>query len=88
VRKRGTLNVYLGQLVGHWPAVVKEAIRDFNTLSKHHNLGVTLVETKVKPTDQGGADVQIETGSGTVTCTYRGQKTRTPSLPRVYTRGP
>ena len=74
VRSGGKLGVYAGpSLRGQWATVFKEAFDAFNTLSKHHGLGVTLVKATTAPTDTGGADVAVALGSGAVSASWGGE---------------
>ncbi len=67
------LKVFAGSSVrGQWATVVGEALSAFNTLSRHHGLGVTLVRATAAPTDSGGADVAIAIASGAVSASWGG----------------
>ena len=73
IKHRGRLSIYTDPSVtGTWAVVFREALREFNALSHRHRLGVTLTPSGASPTESGGADVSVETASGTVSRTYRG----------------
>jgi hypothetical protein len=61
---------------GAWAGVFSNALTEFNKLSSHHHLGVTVVKsaTPPDPSGPGGADVQFDTLSGTKTFMSFGQQ--------------
>jgi hypothetical protein len=78
IRKRKVLTVFPTQkLTGSWLTTFKDAITQFNKLSKLHNLGVTLSSpsnaTKPDPVGEGGAEVQFDLGKGTLAYQALGQ---------------
>ncbi len=72
IRGRGQLTVYSSSLSGNWAVVFGQALREFNTLSGRHGLGVTLSPSSVPSTGSGGTDVSVATGSGSVSCSHGG----------------
>lgn len=67
IRKRKTLTVFATDKVGgEWLRAFKDAIVEFNRVSRDLNLGVTfeIAATKPHPADDTGADVQFDTGKG------------------------
>jgi hypothetical protein len=56
---------------GPWASVFKNALDEFNKLSRAHNLGVTFKKAETPPdtSGPGGADVQFDTVNGTATFT-------------------
>ncbi len=70
VKQKGQLSIYVGVLSGAWATVFGQALREFNTLSRAHKLGVTVTESDDAPTDSGGADVSVDTADGTISRTY------------------
>ena len=79
IKRKKQLAVYTGSSLGSWASIVKEAIREFNSLSQMHQLGVTLIESSNPPTNTGGADVSIQSANGAVSFSYGGV-TRTGSF--------
>jgi len=79
IKREKELAVYTGSSIGSWAGILKEALREFNSLSRKHHLGVTLIESSKPPTDAGGADVSIESANGAVSFSYDGE-TRTGSF--------
>jgi hypothetical protein len=69
ITKRKVLTIFAtGKVKGAWLQAFKDAIAEFNTLSKALKLGVTFESpTGVKepdPVGEGGAEVQFELGNG------------------------
>jgi hypothetical protein len=77
IKRTHQLTYFLNSLTGLWPSAVQDAVREFNGLSRQHNLGVTYVQTRTAPTDTGGANLSIATGNGTVTFSYSGNHSTT-----------
>ncbi len=73
IKASGQLSVYSSSLTGNWAVVFGQALRDFNTLSRRHGLGVTLSPSSDPPTGSGGANVSVATGNGSVSCSYGGE---------------
>lgn len=72
-KRSAQLSVYLGSsLRGAWTAPLREALREFNTLSRAHGLGATMTQANDAPTDSGGANVGVEAGNGQISCSYSG----------------
>lgn len=44
IKRKKQLAVYTGSALGPWAGIVKDAMREFNSLSRTHKLGVTLYE--------------------------------------------
>src|SRR5678816_4129228 len=59
--------------------MVKDAIREFNVLSRKHHLGVSLNVSGNPAINTGGADVSIQAAAGTAAFTDDGE-TRTGSF--------
>jgi hypothetical protein len=73
VRQRGRLSVYIAMGVARvWDNILRNAIREFNVLSRSEMLGVFLTQTTVAPAvlGNGGADVSVATANGQISCTY------------------
>jgi hypothetical protein len=79
IKRKKQLAVYTGSSLGAWESIVKDAIREFNSLSRKHHLGVTLVESGSPAINTGGADVSVQAVDGTASFTYDGE-TRTGSF--------
>lgn len=79
IKRKKQLTVYTGSSLGSWAGIVKDAIREFNSLSRKHQLGVTFAESSKPSTDTGGADVSVQSVNGAVSFSY-GEVTRTGSL--------
>jgi hypothetical protein len=75
VKKKGELSVYGdGKIAGMWSTVFHQCIAEFNRLSKQHQLGVVLKESKHAPVDGGGgADVKVSTANGPIALNYDGK---------------
>lgn len=86
IKRKKQLAVYTGSSLGSWASIVKEAIREFNSLSQMHQLGVTLIESSNPPTNTGGADVSIQSANGAVSFSYGGV-TRTGSFSGIQKHG-
>lgn len=86
IRRKKQLAVYTGSSLGSWAGIVKDALQEFNSLSRTHQLGVTLSESSHPPTDRGGADVSLQTANGALSFSYGGT-TRTGSFPGVQKHG-
>jgi len=57
-----------------WGAVLDSCLAEFNRLSRHHTLGVTLEKSKDAPVKGGGgAQVNVTTGNGKIDFEYDGQ---------------
>ena len=74
IKRKKQLVVYTGSSLGSWAGILKDAIRDFNSLSRKHQLGVTFAESSKPSTESGVADVSVEAVNGTVTHTYDGEQ--------------
>ncbi|MGI8989212.1 MAG: hypothetical protein ACR2I2_06470 [Bryobacteraceae bacterium] len=78
IKNAKRLTVFAGTSVtgGIWAAAFTNALKEFNLLSAANNFGVTLSQsaTKPDPSGVGGADVQFESGDGTVDFISFGQK--------------
>ncbi|MGI9013073.1 MAG: hypothetical protein ACR2GY_02365 [Phycisphaerales bacterium] len=74
VKQSGQLTVYSGTGVARqWSTIISRAIREFNSLSARHQLGVTLVTSSTAPeSGGGGADVNVEVANGQISFTYDG----------------
>jgi len=70
VKSSGQLSVH-STLAGSWRTLFADALREFNTLSAGHRLGVTLTATT-----ESGANVEVQTGNGAISCTYAGATAR------------
>ena len=70
IKKPNRLSVYSGSLEGAWSALFREALQNFNALSRTHVLGVTMTQSKDAPTDSGGANVGVQAGNGQISSTY------------------
>lgn len=69
VKRSARLSVYLGSsLRGAWTAPFREDLREFNTLSRTHSLGVTMTQSNDARTDSGGANVGVEVANGQISC--------------------
>jgi hypothetical protein len=69
IKQTGKLSVYADPSMGGiWSGVFRRALHDFNTLSSHHKLRVTLTESKTG----GGADVTVAAASGVASSSYGG----------------
>lgn len=81
VRKSGQLSVFLADSVknGPWAVVVKQALDDFNAISKRVGLGVRLVASNEPLTDTGGANVKLEAAGGSVSASW-GKKAETENF--------
>src|SRR5205085_7291803 len=69
----GKLTVYVEPDVAKsaFGSIVDGAIKAFNKLSTHHDLGVTLVPSKEPPDDSGGgANVKVAVANGAIAFTY------------------
>jgi|CXWL01.1.fsa_nt_gi hypothetical protein len=86
IKRKKQLAVYTGSSLGSWAGILKEAIREFNSLSRKHQLGVTLIESSNPPTDNGGADVSIQSANGAVSFSYGGE-TRNGSFSGIQMHG-
>lgn len=73
IKHKKQLTVYTGSSLGSWAGILKDAIREFNSLSRKHQLGVTLSESSNPPTDTGGADVSVQSVNGAASFTYGGE---------------
>jgi hypothetical protein len=75
VKQKGELSVYRdGKITGIWSTVFHQCIAEFNRLSKQHQLGVVLKESKHAPVDGGGgADVKVSTANGPIALSYDGK---------------
>jgi hypothetical protein len=71
VRKTGKLTIYAGGLAGDWSHAFKQALQEFNNLSKSHKLGVTF--TEAKSNDKDDANVFVQTANGPVSASYEDQ---------------
>lgn len=78
IKNSKKLTVFPGSSVtgGVWGSAFATALKEFNRLSAAHSLGVTLSPsaTPPNPAGSGGADVQVEAGSGAVNFTTFGQQ--------------
>jgi hypothetical protein len=75
VKRTKRLLVYADQSIksGVWASQFAASIREFNQLSKQHNLGVTLEASDSAPVPgRGGADVSIATANGQLKFEYDG----------------
>ena len=75
-RKPKELTVFVtSNVTGAWRTAFTDALAEFNRLSKAHNLGVTMATstTPPHPDTSAGADIQFDTGNGTVTVKAFGQ---------------
>src|SRR5689334_4077123 len=73
VRQTGKLTLYIGPMAGSWGHVIKEVLHSFNVLASSNKLGVTIVESKHAPKeDGGGAEVAIRTADGAISASYSG----------------
>jgi hypothetical protein len=73
VKRTGKLTVYVEPDVAKsaFGSVVDGAIKAFNTLSTHHDLGVKLAKSTAAPEDSGGgADVKVAVANGPISFTY------------------
>ena len=86
IKRKKQLAVYTGSSLGSWAGIVKDAVREFNSLSQMHQLGVTLIESSNPPTNTGGADVSIQSANGAVSFSYGGV-TRTGSFSGIQKHG-
>ena len=76
-KRGGKLQVYFdpGLAKTVWGGVLDGCLKEFNLLSRHHQLGVTLVHSKEAPIEGGGgADVSVTTGNGKIDFDYGGEK--------------
>ena len=73
IKRKKQLGVYIGSSLGAWTGIVKEAIREFNSLSQKNQIGVTLVESNKPSTDRGGADISVQAVNGAAEYTYGGE---------------
>jgi len=67
-KKRATISLPRSSLRGAWTAPFREALREFNTLSRTHSLGVTMTQSNDARTDSGGANVGVEVANGQISC--------------------
>lgn len=74
VKKTAQLSVYAASIKGAWGALFREALREFNNLSRTHGLGVTIGQSSDTPTDSGGANVGVEAANGQISCSYDGEQ--------------
>ncbi len=72
IKRKKQLAVYTGSSLGSWAGILKDVIREFNSLSRKYQLGVTLIESSNPPTDTGGADISIQSANGAVSFSYGG----------------
>lgn len=74
VRRSGQLSVYAGPSLrgGQWAVVLREALGEFNRLSRQHRLGISMIRSGDAPTDSGGAHVAVEAASDQISLTYAG----------------
>lgn len=86
IKRKKQLAVYTGSSLGSWAGILKDAIREFNSLSRKHQLGVTLIESSNPPTDSGGADISIQSANGAVSFSYGGE-TRNGSFSGIQMHG-
>src|SRR5262245_8923248 len=73
IKRKKQLSVYTGSSLGAWAGIVKDAIREFNTLSQVYKLGVTLTQASVPSTSTGGADVSVQAVNGSASFNYDGE---------------
>ena len=66
IRRTGQLLVYLGAVPSGWSTVIREAVENFNALSKKYSLGVVLAESDKPPNVKGGANVSVQTANGAI----------------------
>ena len=72
VRQSGQLRIVPeASLIGNWKTVFEQSLAEFNRLSKHHKLGVTLERFKDK--DSAQAEVRLGTANGPIAFTYDGE---------------
>ena len=78
IKASKSLSIFAGSSVsgGAWAKVFTDAIAQFNSLSTANSLGVTfkLASAAPDPSGVGGADVQFEAASGTVSFVSFGQQ--------------
>jgi hypothetical protein len=75
VKQTKKLLVYSDSSVsGQWATIVPQAIKEFNALAKRHSLGVTMASSKDKPTETGGANINIGVISGKILVKYNRQE--------------
>jgi len=78
IKASKSLSIFAGTSVsgGAWGQVFSDAIAQFNRLSLANSLGITFrqANTAPDPSGVGGADVQFEAASGTVTFVSFGQQ--------------
>jgi len=72
VKDTGRLSIYPDSLTGGWPPVFEQALREFNVISRRHNLGVSVARSSTAPAASGGggADVAVRMASGAISFTY------------------
>src|SRR5262245_14290764 len=72
IKSKGKLSVYSVPSLKSslWGRVLPEAIKEFNALSKHYHLGVTLIHSATAPSAGGGADIQVEDADGKISATW------------------
>ena len=73
VKQSGRLNVFLGDLTGSWNQVFREAIHAFNVLASGHRLGVKIVESKLSPDDDPGAEVGVQAVTSAISASWGGE---------------
>lgn len=74
INQAGELSYHLDpSLKGSWPVAVKDAVKEFNGLSRQHKLGVLFAPTDEAPSERGGAAINIATGNGKVEFSYGGK---------------
>jgi hypothetical protein len=61
-----------------WSPVLGPLLDEFNALSSKYTLGVQLVVSDMPPRESGGADVAMDTASGTVSLTFPGAEMTEP----------
>lgn len=79
IKRKRQLAVYSDASLGVWAGIVKDAIREFNVLSRTHQLGVILVESNKPPAVIGGAEVSVQSVNGAASFSYDNE-TKTGSL--------
>ena len=79
VRSRGTLRVYFaeGARGSVWTTITSQALATFNQLSSRHHLGVRLETTTEAPTEDAGADVNVDTAASQISFSYGGEQVTT-----------
>ena len=72
VKRRGQLVISAAgsAMGGGWGPIVRQAVNDFNSLSRRNRLGVAFAFSTGRGDAGGNADVVIRTGHGNISCSH------------------